>query len=170
MIQRNKGMPDVTIYYLEMMAPEFLNAKTDARGLEVIEAEIKQYQFNRFLYQFVGKPWQWTDKLSLTNEQWQDYAENDNLRTWVAYYKGAIAGYYELHKQDDTTEIAYFGLAQKFIGKGFGGYLLSHAIQSAWGWGNTNRVCVNSCTKDHPSAIKNYIARGMKIYRQETAA
>ena len=99
------------------------------------ECEIKQYQFNKFLYQFIGGPWDWTNKLSLSDEQWRVHVENDNLRTWLAQYKGAPAGYYELQKQDDgNVEILYFGLATKFIGQGFGGYLLSHAIKSAWEW------------------------------------
>jgi len=101
--------------------------------------------------------------------QWKEFAENENLRTWVAYYKGSPAGYYELQQQDDgDVEIAYFGLAPKFIGKGFGGYLLSQAIESAWDWKGTKRVWVHTCTLDHPSALQNYKARGLEVYRVET--
>jgi len=50
---------------------------------------------------------------------------------------------------------------------GFGGYLLTHAIRSAWDSGAT-RVWVHTCTLDHPSALANYVARGMKVYRTET--
>ena len=162
-------MNKVTTYYLEMKSPSSLNEKTESNGLQVHECEIKQYQFNKFLYQFIGGPYEWTNKLSLSDEQWKAHVENDNLRTWLAQYKGAPAGYYELQKQDNgNVEILYFGLATKFIGQGFGGYLLSHAIKSAWAWEKTKRVWVHTCTLDHPHALQNYKSRGMEVYRVET--
>jgi GNAT superfamily N-acetyltransferase len=163
-------MKKVTTYYLEMKSPSLLTEKSESRGLQVTEAEIKQFQFNRFLYRLVGEAWAWTDKLSWTDDQWQSFAEDDNLRTWVAYFRGSPAGYYELQKQQDgDVEIAYFGLAPRFIGRGFGGYLLSQAIKSAWNWAGTRRVWVHTCTLDHPSALQNYEDRGLEIYRTETA-
>jgi GNAT superfamily N-acetyltransferase len=160
-------MIEVTTYYLEMKSPSSLSAKTDSRGLELVECKLKQYQFNRFLYQLVGESWGWIDKLSWSGQQWKDFAEAEDLRTWAAYSQGSPAGYYELQRQKDgDVEIAYFGLAPKFIGKGMGGYLLSQAIQSAWDWEGTKRVCVHTCTLDHPSALQNYKARGMNIYRE----
>jgi GNAT superfamily N-acetyltransferase len=162
-------MRDVTTYYLEMKSASSLNAIGESNGLQIHECEIKQFQFNKFLYQLVGKDWEWIDKLSWPDEQWKAYAENDNLRTWIAYYKGSPAGYYELQQQNGgDVEIAYFGLAPKFIGRGFGGYLLSQAIKSAWKMKGTQRVWVHTCTLDHPGALKNYKARGMEVYRVET--
>ena len=162
-------MKEVTTYYLEMKSASSLKAKNNSNGLQIHECEVKQFQFNRFLYQLVGKDWAWTDRLSWSDAQWKAYAENDNLRTWVAYYKGSPAGYYELKQQKGgDVEIAYFGLAPKFIGQGFGGYLLSRAIKSAWKMKGTKRVWVHTCTLDHPSALHNYKARGLEVYRVET--
>lgn len=162
-------MNEVTTYYLEMKSAASLKAKEASNGLTVVECEIKQFQFNRFLYQLVGEDYQWIDKHSWSDEQWKNFAEDDRLRTWLALYRGAPAGYYELQQQDGgNVEIAYFGLAPKFIGKRFGGYLLSHAIQSAWAWKGSRRVWVHTCSLDHPSALRNYKARGMTVYRVET--
>ena len=158
----------ITTYYLEMVSPEALQAKPAVPQMSIVECQIKQFQFNRFLYQFIGEAWQWTDKLSWTDQQWRQLVEADDHRTWVAYCQGAIAGYYELHRPDgQTVEILYFGLAPQFIGQGLGGYLLTHAIQSAWNWTGTTRVWVHTCSNDHPSALQNYQARGMQIYRVE---
>lgn len=163
-------MQEVTTYYLEMKSASSLKEKKTPTGLQIYECEIKQFQFNRFLYQLVGEDWQWIDRLSWSDERWKTYAENSNLRTWVAYHKGAPAGYYELQQQNGgDLEIAYFGLAPRFIGQGFGGYLLSQAIKSAWKWKGTQRVWVHTCTLDHPGALQNYKARGMEVYRVETA-
>ena len=163
-------MTEVTTYYLEMRSPSALIDSTAAKGLEIVECEIKQFQFNRFLYQLVGSDWQWTDKNDWTAAQWRAFAENDHLRTWVGYCKGSPAGYFELQQQrDGDVEIAYFGLAPRFIGKGFGGVLLARAIRSAWAWEGTRRVWVHTCSLDHPMALPNYQARGLVVYKVETA-
>ncbi len=160
-------MDQVQIYYLEMTSPDSLNAKKQPDDFTISEARVKQYQINRFLYEMVGKPWDWTDKLEHTDAEWQSYAERDELRTWLAYSHGSIAGYYELEKRKGgDIEIAYFGLTPKFMSKGFGGYFLSHAIESAWGWEGAKRITVNTCSLDHPSALQNYRARGFEIYRK----
>ncbi|MEM8492231.1 MAG: GNAT family N-acetyltransferase [Pseudomonadota bacterium] len=163
-------MPDVTTFYLEMLSPEeHLNKKAKPDALDVLEAEVKDYRFNRFLYEFVGAQWGWVDKLKQSDEEWASYAESDNLRTWVAYSRGSIAGYYELQQQAaGDVEICYLGLAPKFFGCGLGSYLLSHAIDSAWDWEGARRVWLHTCTLDHESALPNYKKRGFKLYRTET--
>lgn len=161
-------MTDLTVWHLQMEDASALNAKSQPEELQLREAEIKQYQLNRFLYQLVGQAWAWNDKNSWSDAMWRDYAEADNLRTWVAWCQGAPAGYFELGRQSDgAVEICYFGLAGKFIGRGFGGYLLSAALEQAWQW-QASRVIVNTCSLDHPSALANYQARGMVIYKTET--
>lgn len=160
-------MSNVTVYYLEMLNKNQLNAKPVVSDLMITEAKVKEYRFNRFLYSLVGEVWQWNDKLNESDASWKAYSERDNLRTWVAYYEGAIAGYFELEITDDQeVEIKYFGLAPAFIGKGFGGYLLTYAIQQAWNACNAKRVWVHTCSLDHSSALANYKARGLVLYKQ----
>lgn len=152
-----------------MLSAESHQAKPLPPDLTVTEACISQYQVNRMLYQLVGEDWEWNDKASWTIEQWREYAEADTLRTWLAYNQGSIAGFFELKQIDpQTNELAYFGLAQKFIGKGFGGVLLSVAITEAWKWGRPERLIVNTCSLDHPNALANYKARGFSVYETKT--
>jgi GNAT superfamily N-acetyltransferase len=160
----------VTTTYLEITDPREHRTKTcPDPQVRIMECKVKQSLYNRFLYQLVGQDWHWMDKNGWTDEDWRGYAESDNLRTWVAYVSGAPAGYYELQRQaNDDVEIIYFGLARPFVGRGLGGPLLSHAIQSAWDWG-ARRVWTHTCSLDHPHALANYQARGMKLYKQETA-
>ncbi len=161
-------MTEITIYYLQMESVDSHQVKPLPADLSVQEACIKQYQVNRLLYQLVGEDWEWKDKADWTNETWRQYAESATLRTWVAYNQGSIAGFFELKKIDSkTNELAYFGLAGKFIGKGFGGALLSVAITEAWRWGNPQRVIVNTCSLDHPNALANYKARGFTLYEEK---
>lgn len=157
-----------TTYYLEMLQVTELKTKPLPATLQIIECEETQPEFNRFLYELVGKTWEWGDLDAWSDADWQALVEQDCHRTWVAYHRGAIAGYYELYRPDGrNTEIRYFGLAPQFLGKGFGGALLSHAIASAWQWLGTQRVWVHTCTFDHPAALGNYQARGLRLYQQE---
>ena len=162
-------MEEVSIYHLEMHSRDQLRPASAAPGLDVAECRLRQFQVNRFFYQFVGDAWEWHDKLSWTDQEWRDYAERDELRTWMATVEGSPAGYYELERQPgDDVEIKYFGLAPAFIGRGMGGALLSHALASAWDWDKPGRVWVHTCSLDHPSALANYRARGMSHYKTET--
>ncbi len=174
-VRRLSGKTDVSeisVYYLEMQSRGQLNPGNIAQDLDIHEARVKRWPLNRFLYQYVGGPWDWKEKLSWTDSQWQEYAESDSLRTWIAYEQGSPAGYFELERQPgNTVEIKYFGLAEGFIGKGFGGHLLSRAIDEAWSWGEIQRVWVHTCSLDHPGALSNYQAKGMQHYKtvQEAA-
>ena len=156
-----------TTYYLEMTSASDLQAKPQRHDLQIIECEVPQALFNKFLYQLVGASWEWGDLDTWHDADWQALVEQDCHRTWVAYHRGAIAGYYELYRPDGrNSEIRYFGLAPQFIGCGFGGALLSHASLFAWEWPGTERVWVHTCTLDHPAALQNYQARGFRIYKQ----
>lgn len=156
--------------YLEMQSPKDLRPKAlaDSR-FTVLQATVPQWQFNRFLYQTVGEPWGWRDKLPWTEQEWRAYVEDPALRTFGAFYDGSPAGYFELKQHDDrSVEIAYFGLMPAFIGKGLGGHLLTRAIEEGWAL-MPARLWVHTCTLDHQGALPNYLARGFKIYKTETA-
>jgi GNAT superfamily N-acetyltransferase len=158
----------VTTTFLEMRDRAQLRPKTsDEPRFRILEASVRQWELNRFLYALVGSPWGWRDKLTWTDERWKAYAESQTLRTFVGYWDGAPAGYFELSSAADGVEIAYFGLAPRFIGKGLGGPLLTRAIEEAWSL-NPPRVWVHTCTLDHPAALQNYLARGMAVFRTET--
>jgi GNAT superfamily N-acetyltransferase len=137
------------------------------------------WSFNRNMYFGVGETWNWIDKRPWTDQQWNEYASDPNLRTFAAYYDDALAGYYELLRRDSPTkssqlayagevEIAYFGLLPEFIGRGLGAILLTSAVENAWAWPPTpSRVWVHTCNRDHPNALNNYERGGFKIYKVE---
>ena len=83
--------------------------------------------------------------------------------------QGTPAGYFELARRDaGQVEIAMFGLLPPFIGRGVGGALLTAALRRAWEEG-TRRVWLHTESSDHPHALANYQARGMRVYKTETA-
>ena len=127
------------------------------------------FQLNKFFYKNIGKKHKWVDRLVWTEAQWIDYVSNKNVKTYVFKFKDDLAGFFELilHSEKKEVEIAYFGLLEEFHNKKLGSYLLSQAIKKSFKE-NINRVWVHTCTLDHKNALKNYISRGMKIFKTET--
>ncbi|MGK0184340.1 MAG: ribosomal protein S18 acetylase RimI-like enzyme [Verrucomicrobiales bacterium] len=160
-----------TVSYLEMRSVTDVIPKNwpQNTNLEIMEAVAPQWWFNRFLYQTVGQQWKWTDKLTWTDEQWAEYVEAPEQRTFVAYCAGEPAGYVELLLQENgTVEIVYFGLMPEFLGLGIGGAFLSEILQMVWKWQpRPQRIWLHTCSEDHPAALANYLARGMHVYRTE---
>jgi len=127
------------------------------------------FQLNKFFYKNIGKKHKWVDRLVWTEAQWIDYVSNKNVKTYIFKFKDDLAGFFELisHNEKKEVEIAYFGLLEEFHNKKLGSYLLSQAIKKSF-TENINRVWVHTCTLDHKNALKNYISRGMKIFKTET--
>lgn len=170
----NQQKPLVTTY-LEMRSPDQLRPKRSTdRRFQVREHAERNWRFNRDLYFRVGAGWEWIDKRPWTDEQWKQYASHPGLRTYGAYYSDALAGYYELRRDDEGgIEIAYFGLLPEFIGRGLGGALLTSAIEEAWSGRDgivPTRVWVHTCNRDHPQALANYQSRGFVVYNVEEEA
>lgn len=162
-------MAEIVTTYLQMGAlKELVPARSSDPDFIVREAVERQWQLNRSLYRLVGEQWAWIDRQRWSDQQWGSYVASDQLRTFVASWRGATAGYYELQRDDaQAVEIAYFGLAPAFIGRGFGGALLTDALKQAWAW-EAHRVWVHTCTLDHPAALNNYQARGMLVYDRKS--
>lgn len=157
----------VTIWHQEMLSRADFRPSTRMARYTLARLVAPAPEFYRFLYVAVGSPYHWTDRLPWTAEQWAARLADPAVEVWVASEEGAPAGWFELCRQDDgTVELCYFGLLSHAAGKGHGGPLLSAAISRAWELG-AERVYVNSCSLDHPSAMANYAARGFHAFREE---
>lgn len=156
--------------YLEMRDPSELRpARPAGTPFDLVRAEIPCPELNRFLYTAVGSDWVWYGRLPWSRARWLAWLGRPEVETWVAYVSGTPAGYFELERQDaGQVEIVYFGLLPAFAGRGLGGALLTAAIRRAWEPG-ASRVWVHTCDLDHPRALRNYEARGFRVYRTEEA-
>jgi len=154
-------------YYLEIKdSGELCPSKVTNSSLKFEEVKIPCPEYNRFFYLAVGGDYYWLTKRYWTYNQWYDHVNRPQLRTWAAYLSGAPCGYFELEKKDNDVEIVYIGLLQQFLGKGLGAQLLTEAVKQSWKM-KVPRVWLHTCSWDHPIALKNYLARGFKIYKQE---
>jgi GNAT superfamily N-acetyltransferase len=73
-------------------------------------------------------------------------------------------GFIELVCEGEYVELLYFGLFPKFIGKGFGKYLLDWSIYQAWSY-NPKWIQLNTCELDHPNALPTYRKLGFQDYK-----
>jgi GNAT superfamily N-acetyltransferase len=159
---------EVTRTYLEMTSPRELRASAPPEPEPRIERiENCPASFFRYLYSEVGRAFHWTDRLGWSDAMVRQYLDTPGVSIWLMSWQGAPAGYFELREHEDqSVEIAYFGLLPESIGRGWGKYLLTRAAQTAWGLG-THRVWLHTCTLDHPAALPNYLKRGFKPFREE---
>ena len=156
--------------YLEIYSLKDLNEPNRIIDEFIIQfVDPPDFQLNKFFYKNIGKNCQWIDRLVWTDLNWIDYISNDHLFTYILKDKSEIAGYFELllNKQSKEAEIAYFGIMEEYYGKKLGGYLLSEAIKFSFQLGCA-RVWVHTCSLDNKNALRNYLSRGMKIFKSET--
>ena len=156
--------------YLEINSIEDLsetNSFTEKSSVNLVKPV--DFQLNKFFYKNIGKKHNWIDRLIWTEKQWEEYATNKNVKTYVLKIKEDIAGYFELifHPDQNEVEIAYLGLLEEYHNKKLGSYLLSSAIKNSF-IENPKRVWVHTCSLDHKNALNNYLSRGMKIFKTET--
>jgi GNAT superfamily N-acetyltransferase len=158
----------VTTTYLQMTEPGQLRPAR-AADLVVTRAELPSPSLNRFLYAAVGEAWSWSSRLGWDRARWMAYLDRPELETWVGHQRGTPAGYFELERASGEVQIVYFGLLPEFIGRGLGGPLLTAALERGWQLG-ARRIWVHTCDLDHPRALSNYTARGMRPYRVDRQA
>jgi ribosomal protein S18 acetylase RimI-like enzyme len=155
--------------YLEIISINNLNEvqrPSNSYSLNLIEPE--DFQLNKYLYKKIGRKYQWIDRLVWSDQNWIAYVSNKKLSTYVLKNNNDLVGYYELifDKEKKETEIAYFGILEEYFGKKLGGFLLSEAIKISFSL-DVQRVWLHTSSLDHENALKNYLSRGMTVFKSE---
>ena len=159
---------EVVRTYLELHTPAQLRgaAAPDPSVRFVHRGRITPQHYRR-LYGAVGHRWHWHDRDAWSDEMLAAHLARPEVSVWECLAGSESAGYFELLKcADGSVEIAYFGLAEPFIGRGIGKAMLTHAVEEAWALQPT-RVWLHTCTLDSPHALPNYLARGFTPVRRE---
>ena len=147
---------------------DLIKSSCKEKNLEVYLEKKPTPELCKFFYKEVGKDFFWKDRLRWSDQEWLSYINNNFFKLYILKYNNKLAGYYELLYDLKTfsMEIPYFGIFKEFYGKGIGGYLLTDAILNSFNH-KVDKVWVHTCTLDHPNALKNYLARGMKVFKTE---
>jgi GNAT superfamily N-acetyltransferase len=158
------------VTFLEMTARDQLRPCPAVDGVELFLEEPGAAVLRPLIIR-VAEPHAWPSLL-WPDEQWEGWFAEPRRRAWTVRVHDEPAGVVELesHPDDAAVEIASFGLVSEFVGRGFGGYALTLAIERAWSFGTVTceRVWLHTSTLDHPHALHNYQRRGFRPYKTET--
>ncbi len=120
------------------------------------------------LYDAVGRDYAWDDMHEMAPGAVSDMLGHRDVMLFTMHRSGRVQGFHLLDfRQAGICDIAYFGLVGEAIGKGYGGWLLDDAIARGWRRPGMTKLTVNTCTLDHPAAMRLYAARGFRPVRRE---
>lgn len=153
--------------YVQMFARPSGAVPRAPDGLSVIHAQRPTVRYYRFLYDAVGRDWNWTSRRKLSDEALAALLQDQRDEVHVLHLDGVPAGFVEFDRRaEGEIEIVQFGLMPEYIGRGLGKWFLQWAIGRAWSYG-PRRLWLHTCTEDHPRALPNYLRAGFVVYREE---
>ncbi len=144
---------DVTVYYFEMHSPSQRTVPAPRDGLTVLHAHRPSVPYYRFLYDAVGKDYNWLSRRKLTDGDLATVLNAPLNEVHVLHVDGSPAGFAELdRRQAGEVELVQFGLMADFIGQGLGTWFLQWTIDKVWSY-EPGRFWLHTCTLDHPAAV-----------------
>ena len=158
---------EVTVYYLEMLAPSHRSVPAPRDGLAVLHVQSPTVPYYRSLYNAVGKDFYWLSRRKMSDEALAAIIGDPRNELHVLHVDGTPAGFAELDRRPlNEIELVQFGLMPEFIGQGLGKWFLQWTIDKAWSY-EPKRFWLHTCTLDHTAALPNYMKAGFVQYKQE---
>ncbi|MBP86373.1 MAG: GNAT family N-acetyltransferase [Planctomycetaceae bacterium] len=159
---------DVTVHYLEMLAPSQRTVPRPRDDLTVLHARTPAVPYYRFLYDAVGQDYHWLSRRKLSDAELASILHDPSNEVHVLHIAGSPAGFAELdRRQPDEIELVQFGLMAEFIGQGLGKWFLQWTIDKAWSY-KAKRFWLHTCTLDHPAALPAYQKAGFVLFKQDS--
>ena len=158
-----RAVVDVT--FLRMDHPPRTAGPALPDGCHLVCRDAPSVPFYRYLYDTVGGPYLWWLRRMLSDQQLAMLLSDPGVSVHVLYLDDEPAGFFELDARGPwDVNINYFGLMPHAIGLGLGQPFLRQAVDAAWR--RTRRgLSVNTCTADHPRAMRTYLREGFQPVR-----
>jgi GNAT superfamily N-acetyltransferase len=119
--------------YLQMFSHPQRAVPPPREGLVVVHARKPLVVYYRFLYDAVGRDYDWTSRKKLSDAELAALLNDPRLEVHVLHVDGVPAGFAELDRRTEgEIELVQFGLMPEFIGQGLGRYFLQWTIDKAW--------------------------------------
>lgn len=157
------------VTYLEITdPPRVLPPQPVTPRLALMKVDTIPLHFYRYLYATIGHDWLWVERLDMDADALAEKVQREGIEISVLYANGAPAGYFELDLAGGKTiDLVYFGLMPDWTGRKIGPWLLGCAVMEAFSAG-AERLTINTCTLDHPGALRLYQRIGFQPVRRET--
>lgn len=166
---RAAGTPKipVVITYLEMTSkPAHEPVPRPAGQLALLRAHDMPVAMYRYFYRAVGGPWFWWERCRMADDAIASIIHDPRVELYLFHVDGCPAGYVEIDRRaGNVVNINHMGLLPEFIGRKLGQYLLRQSIETAW-ITDPAKVTVDTCTLDHPAALRSYQRAGFTPYAQ----
>ena len=154
------------VWFLEMhLRPSVVPAVPSSVSFERLTGFIDAVIYRKFYYG-VGKKWHWLDRMVMPDKELEKAINSVNTEIWIMKIEGKDAGFAEFVKENEFTEILYFGLLPDYIGQGLGKFFLQWVIEKAWSF-QPKWIQLNTCELDHKNALPVYLKSGFEIVREE---
>jgi GNAT superfamily N-acetyltransferase len=167
--ERRSAIPriPVVITYLEMTErPAHETARHPSGKIAILRAEKLPVHMFRYFYRAIGARWFWWERCRITDDAVAAIIHDPQVEVYLLNVEGCPAGYVEIDRRKNATaNLNYMGLIPEYIGSGYGRYLLQQSLELAWAK-NPGRVTVDTCTLDHPGALRSYQRAGFTPYSQ----
>lgn len=158
---------DVTITYLRQRTrPAYAPQPRPPGKIAILRAENPPTHFYRYLYDLVGRKWNWVSRRGHTDDEIAAIINRPDVFLYVLYVDGVPGGMAEINATTQgLVEIQLFGLAPDFIGRGLSRYFFANAVDLAWAQ-NPKEVLIETSTLDHPAALSLYQKFGFVVVDQ----
>lgn len=121
----------------------------------------------RTLYDLVGRKWHWVNRRNLSDRQLSALIHHPATEIYVLRREDVAIGYVEMnYKLFPQVEIVFVGLVEDEIGHGLGRMMVDATLNSIKERA-PRRVIIQTCTLDHPSALKLYQSVGFTTYNRK---
>jgi GNAT superfamily N-acetyltransferase len=117
----------------------------------------------RLLFERIGGRWLWFSRLAMSEVQLEAAIGEVHV---VVDRRGIEVGMIELDfSKAGECLIRFLGLVPELAGKGHGAWLFAQTLALAWR-NEVRRVCVHTCSLDHPAALPAYLKAGFVAYER----
>ena len=158
-----QGHLGAVVTYLEMIEAPPLPSSAAASPLRLERWDDADPGRYRRLFEKIGSPWLWYSRLAMDDGTLADAMAEVHA---VIDSKGEEVGLLELDfRTSGECLIRFLGLVPELSGRGHGNWLFAETIRLAWRPG-VRRVSVNTCTLDHPAALRAYLKAGFRAYKR----
>jgi GNAT superfamily N-acetyltransferase len=165
--EAKSDLVDVTVYYLEMLAPPRRILPAPRDGLTVRHVPAPTVAYYRSLYTAVGQEYYWLSRRKMSDEALGRLIGDPSNELHVLHVGGEPAGFAELDcRVPADVELTQFGLMPGYIGQGLGKWFLQWTIDCVWGRA-PKRFWLHTCTLDHRAALPNYVQAGFVLFKEE---
>lgn len=122
----------------------------------------------RALFRRVGAPWLWYSRLANSDSEIVAATHRDITQVYAILDRNETeVGMLELtHPEPDWCSLDFFGFVPELAGKGYGSWLMAHAMTLGWKK-QTRFIRVHTCTLDHPNALGFYQKAGFVATKRE---